>query len=67
MLWHINFMCFFSAVRTNTDIKFGRLHGMRTLLVLTGVSSREDLPNLPDDSKPEFYTTSIGELISCRT
>ena len=26
--------------RANTDMKFGRVHGMKTLLVLTGITSR---------------------------
>ena len=53
--------------RANTDMKFGRDHGMKTLLVLTGITSREDIPQLPDDCKPEFFTKSIGEMLSCRT
>ena len=53
--------------RANTDMKFGRVHGMRTLLVLTGITSREDIPQLPDDCKPEFFTKSIGEMLSYST
>ena len=57
----------FSSHRANTDMKFGRVHGMRTLLVLTGVTSREEIAELPDDSKPEFFTNSIGDMLSYRT
>ena len=51
--------------RANTDMKFGRTHGMRTLLVLTGVTTREEVSKLSDDCKPEFFTNSIGDVLSC--
>ena len=38
---------------------------MKTLLVLTGIANREDVPELPDDSKPDFFVGSIGEMLSC--
>ena len=53
--------------RPNTDIKFGRVNGMRTLLVLTGIANHEDIDNLSDDCKPEFFTSSIAEILCCRT
>lgn len=51
--------------RANTDMKFGRVHGMRTLLVLTGITTKKEMAGLPDDCKPEFFANSIGEMLSC--
>ncbi|VDM37373.1 unnamed protein product [Toxocara canis] len=54
--------------RMNTDIIFGRRHGIRTTLVLSGVHSLEDVRrNQKDghvDMMPDYYTPCLGSLIS---
>lgn len=48
--------------RCNTDIAFGRSVGMRTLLVLSGCHSLEDVRAAAADSRPEFVADSIAQL-----
>ena len=56
--------------RLDTDIRFGADNGMRTVLVLSGVTTREqleDLPNFNDAGDPtvivpEFYADSISSI-----
>jgi phosphoglycolate phosphatase len=47
-----------------TDTAFGRACGMRTLLVLTGFTSRETLQAMPADHPacPAFFTASLGSI-----
>ncbi|KAI0293656.1 HAD-like domain-containing protein [Multifurca ochricompacta] len=49
--------------RLNTDIEFGKSGGLATLLVLTGITSEEELtgPN-PSTIVPDYVTASIGDL-----
>ncbi|KAI0316878.1 2-phosphoglycolate phosphatase [Amylostereum chailletii] len=49
--------------RLNTDILFGQSGGLATLLVLTGITSEDDLtgPN-PSTIVPDYVTTSLGDL-----
>ncbi|TFK68159.1 p-nitrophenyl phosphatase [Pluteus cervinus] len=49
--------------RLNTDILFGQTGGLDTLLVLTGVTTENDITG-PDASPivPKFVTNSIGDL-----
>ncbi|KAI0287187.1 HAD-like domain-containing protein [Russula brevipes] len=49
--------------RLNTDIEFGKMGGLATLLVLTGITSEEDLtgPN-PSTIVPDYVTASIADL-----
>ena len=47
----------------NTDILFGRQFGLKTLLVLTGVTKETDLQNVPSERVPDFYTNSISDLL----
>ncbi|KAH9164964.1 2-phosphoglycolate phosphatase [Lactarius sanguifluus] len=49
--------------RLNTDIQFGKSGGLATLLVLTGITSEDDLtgPN-PSSIVPDYVTASIGDL-----
>ncbi|ETN79001.1 phosphoglycolate/pyridoxal phosphate phosphatase family protein [Necator americanus] len=53
--------------RTNTDVKFGRDHGLKTLLVLSGCHQLEDVMdnrmNDRFDMVPDYYTTCIGALV----
>ena len=46
--------------RLNTDIKGGKAAGMGTILVLSGISSREDVETSED--KPDFVFEDIREL-----
>ena len=52
--------------RTNTDVKFGRDHGLKTLLVLSGCHSMEDvLENQSsgrDDMVPDYYAACLGAV-----
>jgi len=49
--------------RLNTDILFGQAGGLATLLVLTGIASREDITG-PHASSivPKYVTQSIGDI-----
>nr|CAD2136954.1 unnamed protein product [Meloidogyne enterolobii] len=53
--------------RVNTDVKFGRDHGLRTLLVLSGCHGLDDIEDgilqSREDLVPEFYADSLGALI----
>uniref|UniRef100_A0A7I4YYM9 Phosphoglycolate phosphatase n=1 Tax=Haemonchus contortus TaxID=6289 RepID=A0A7I4YYM9_HAECO len=54
--------------RTNTDIKFGRDHGLKTLLVLSGCHQLEDVTDNrihgDFDMVPDFYATCLGALLA---
>uniref|UniRef100_A0A0M3HS85 Phosphoglycolate phosphatase n=1 Tax=Ascaris lumbricoides TaxID=6252 RepID=A0A0M3HS85_ASCLU len=54
--------------RSNTDIIFGRRHGMRTTLVLSGVHSLEDVQRNQRaglvDLLPDYYAPCLGSLVS---
>ncbi|CAL2045331.1 unnamed protein product [Caenorhabditis brenneri] len=53
--------------RTNTDVKFGRDHGMKTLLVLSGCHQIEDIienqMNERDDMVPDYVAPCLGALV----
>jgi len=53
--------------RLNTDILFGQAGGLATLLVLTGITSKEDITG-PHASSivPKYVTESIGDLCALR-
>ncbi|KAH9997029.1 2-phosphoglycolate phosphatase [Russula vinacea] len=49
--------------RLNTDIQFGKAGGLATLLVLTGITSEENLTGpSPSTVIPDYVTASIGDL-----
>jgi len=50
--------------RLETDIEFGKKGGLSTLLVLTGITAKEDLQSdaVPQDQIPDFVTSSLGDL-----
>ncbi|OQS02091.1 4-nitrophenylphosphatase [Thraustotheca clavata] len=49
--------------RLNTDIEFGRLGGLKTLLVLTGITTQEEMEAIDnDDQRPDFYVESIDAI-----
>ena len=46
------------------DIKFGRMAGFQTLLVLTGAATLEDLDDLIDPNMiPDYYVESMADLV----
>ncbi|KAI0265305.1 2-phosphoglycolate phosphatase [Gloeopeniophorella convolvens] len=53
--------------RLNTDIQFGKSGGLATLLVLTGITSEENItgPN-PSTIVPDYVTATIGDLRSVK-
>lgn len=54
--------CLMVGDRLNTDIAFGLNGGMKTLLVLTGITTLDDV-NAPDNTvHPDFYIKSLGDL-----
>ncbi|KAK6015738.1 phosphoglycolate/pyridoxal phosphate phosphatase family protein, partial [Ostertagia ostertagi] len=56
--------------RTNTDVKFGRDHGLKTLLVLSGCHQLEDIAenrmNGHFDMVPDFYAPCLGALMDVK-
>jgi len=52
--------CLMVGDNLDTDVKFGRNNGMKTLLVLSGVTSRQQLLDHPDDEKPDFFAEGLG-------
>ena len=48
--------------RLDTDIAFGNAGGFRSLLVLTGVSSRATLEGASQQETPDFVVDSLGDL-----
>uniref|UniRef100_A0A914VH11 Phosphoglycolate phosphatase n=1 Tax=Plectus sambesii TaxID=2011161 RepID=A0A914VH11_9BILA len=53
--------------RCNTDIKFGVDHGMKTMLVLSGVHSLDDVDTYRKEDRkyllPDFYAGKLGDLL----
>lgn len=56
--------CLMTGDRLETDILMGRQSGMNTALVLTGVTSREDLQR--SDIEPTFVLESVRDILSFR-
>uniref|UniRef100_A0AC34RGH8 Phosphoglycolate phosphatase n=1 Tax=Panagrolaimus sp. JU765 TaxID=591449 RepID=A0AC34RGH8_9BILA len=56
--------------RTNTDVKFGKDHGLKTMLVLSGCHQVEDIVenqmNDREDMVPNYYANSLGSLLPSR-
>lgn len=48
--------------RLNTDMKFGRLGGLDTLLVLTGIETEENVLKLTADEAPTYYMNKLGDV-----
>ena len=51
--------------RTNTDIAFGRSVGWRTLLVLSGCHSLDDVARAPSGEVPDYVAPSVAHLATC--
>jgi phosphoglycolate phosphatase len=53
--------------RLNTDVKFGRDHGLKTILVLSGCHQIEDILENQlrgqNDQVPDFYAQNLGSLV----
>ena len=47
--------------RMHTDIRFGNANGMKSLLVLSGETTRESMCNFPD--KPDLVLASLAEIL----
>lgn len=47
--------------RLATDVKFAKAAGLRSILVLTGVTKKEDTINLPEDVRPDFICADLKE------
>lgn len=50
--------------RLDTDILFGNRGGLKTALVLTGVTSREQVENCDPSLKPDFIFDSVVDIFS---
>ena len=48
--------------RVNTDVKFVRNNGMKTLLVLSDVTTRRNLLDDPDEEKPDYFVEFLGNF-----
>ena len=48
--------------RLDTDILFGKDGGLRTLLVLSGVTTEETLLSDKNTIAPDYYTSCLGDL-----
>eukprot|EP01087_Luapelamoeba_hula_P015513 TRINITY_DN4648_c1_g1_i1.p1 TRINITY_DN4648_c1_g1~~TRINITY_DN4648_c1_g1_i1.p1 ORF type:complete len:307 (-),score=61.80 TRINITY_DN4648_c1_g1_i1:187-1107(-) len=49
--------------RLSTDIAFGQRGGFATLLVLTGVTTEEELLSPDNQIRPTYYTNAFGDLL----
>ncbi|WP_324718262.1 HAD-IIA family hydrolase [Carboxydochorda subterranea] len=49
--------------RAQTDMLMARRSGVTGVLVLTGVTTREDTARLPADRRPDYVLSSIAELL----
>jgi ribonucleotide monophosphatase NagD (HAD superfamily) len=52
--------CMMVGDRLETDIRMGQEAGMITAVVLTGVSTRDDVARM--DSPPDFVIENVGAL-----
>ncbi len=49
--------------RLDTDILFGKVNGMSTLLVLSGVTNEEEMNNCSSEYRPDFVARSIADFL----
>jgi len=52
--------------RLETDIALGNKMGIRTVLVLSGITSPEEVKNTPPSLRPTFVISSLPELLSLK-
>lgn len=59
--------CLFVGDRLDTDIKFGKDNGMKSLLVMTGVTTAQTLEELAngtdEEPLPDFIVPYVGMLV----
>lgn len=53
--------------RLDTDVMFGKNGGLTTLLVLSGVTTEEELCSEGNKVHPDFYTDQLPDLLSCKS
>lgn len=56
----------FCTARLNTDVLFGKRFGMKTLAVLTGITSQHMLDTATPEETPDYYTESIADAVKAR-
>uniref|UniRef100_A0A2P2M9Q2 Phosphoglycolate phosphatase n=1 Tax=Rhizophora mucronata TaxID=61149 RepID=A0A2P2M9Q2_RHIMU len=49
--------------RLDTDILFGQSAGCKTLLVLSGVTTRSALRDPSNNIQPDFYTSQVSDIL----
>ena len=54
-------MCVFGD-RLYTDIAMGKLHGVCSILVLTGETTLEDVGKADEDKRPDYIFDSLAEI-----
>ena len=52
--------------RLDTDILFGKDGGLRTLLVLSGVTDEETLKSPENTIQPDYYTSKLADLLTIK-
>ena len=50
--------------RLSTDILFGKRNGIKTLLVMTGVTPRHGMETAPEEHIPDFHCQSIADVLT---
>lgn len=59
--------CLFVGDRLDTDIQFGKANGMKSLLVMTGVTTAERMEELANGTEeeplPDFIVPYVGLLV----
>ncbi|TQD77205.1 hypothetical protein C1H46_037262 [Malus baccata] len=53
--------------RLDTDILFGQNAGCRTLLVLSGVTTQSALEDPSNKTQPEYYTSTLSDILDLMT
>lgn len=52
--------------RLDTDIQFGLQGGLSTALVLSGVTTEEELLSETNTTRPEYYMDKLPDLLSIK-
>jgi ribonucleotide monophosphatase NagD (HAD superfamily) len=55
--------CLMVGDRLETDILMGQRAGVRTALVLTGVTRRADLASRPPGARPDYVLDALDDLL----
>lgn len=50
--------------RLDTDVLFGQNNGTKTMLVLTGVTTEEELKSEANTIVPQFYSSKLADLLT---